>query len=118
MIPAGTDTERQAWQWLLALPRLDWRKHGFRKTDQQVMIRICPGRLGALSGAPLIHVHVSFPGLKARIRGTGNNLYHAVERIHHYLWEKGIHLPFVWQTENINYPMEQEYDPARTRGSV
>ena len=85
--------ELKAWLWLLDLPRLDYKEES---TDQQIIIRVCPGKLHETSGAPLVHVSCKHPKLAKRIRGSGNSLCHAVGVMQSKLWRQGIKTPITF----------------------
>ncbi len=94
------DTEHTAWLWLLALPRLEipddatgpqWRE----LCDCQVKITLCPGKLHANCGAPMVEITILLPGLKKRVRGSGNNLYSACDRAQQAAGRAGVQLPFL-----------------------
>jgi len=87
--------EATAWKWLLGLKRIKWERCGFRARDQQIIIRFCPGELGANSGAPLVHLSVEYPEIEDRIETQGNSLYEAVYLLQAKLWERGVKLPFL-----------------------
>lgn len=73
----STMYESDAYRWLLSLPRIGV---SFRDL-KQVMISMCPGALGAISGAPLVTVSIDI-GRDKRVRAQGNSLSVAVKRAH------------------------------------
>lgn len=94
-----TDSELQAWHWLLALERVPW-EGSRQKADGQVRIRVSPGKLGAGSGEPLVTITASHPKLPdRRVRGAGNSLAQAAEHLHQEFWYAGVQLPFIWQPQ-------------------
>ena len=89
--------EQAALFWLLALDRLDWKTCSRRQCNEQVLIRLIPGKLHECSGAPMVEVLVSHPAVPGkRFKGTGNSLYEAVDQVHRELWRAGVRdLPFL-----------------------
>jgi hypothetical protein len=87
-----TPSELKAWAWLMALPRIDWKERGVRASNQQVLIRLLPGKLGATSGAPGVEVLLSHPDTPKRVKGTGNSLMEAATRAHEELWAEGVRI--------------------------
>jgi len=87
--------EMAAWMWLLNLERMDWKETSVRQSDQQVIVRLCPGDLGEHRRAPLVHVSVSIPALPGRIKATGNSLFEATDCVRSEIWRKGIILPYI-----------------------
>ncbi len=63
--------------------------------DRQIKITACPGKLHTNCGAPLVHVSILLPGLKQRVKGSGNSLYEACDRAQHEAWHQGVQLPFL-----------------------
>ena len=77
-----TNHEGEAWGWLLELERMDWREHGHHRLDNRVIVRACPGELGAFSGAPYVRVSVELPQTKGgRATASGNSLRKACGRL-------------------------------------
>lgn len=91
-VNAPYEAEARAWNWLLELERLPWREYGHNRLDQQVIVRACPGKLGATSGAPLIRVTVDI-GSKRRVRGSGNSLSAAVLNLYGELKRVEVEVP-------------------------
>ncbi len=110
MSPA--DSELTALLWLLALPRIEKFPPAAHPAkirelvNRQVKIFLCPGDLHANQGAPLVHLHVYLPGHIPAVKGSGNNLYVACERVHAAAWKIGIKLPFlsIFHTERQRDP--------------
>jgi hypothetical protein len=72
-LPELGEMESMAWSWLLSLRRVG----DYPRESRQVMVWACPGRLGALGGAPLVKVSIDC-GLPRRVIGSGNSLAVAV----------------------------------------
>lgn len=83
------EDEGRALMWLAALPRTE------KANYNQVIIRSVPGKYGAVGGAPYFHVSIKYPGLKYRVRATGNTLLSAVQHAQAMFSIKGIDLPFI-----------------------
>jgi hypothetical protein len=93
------DTERTAWLWLMALPRVPIPKGATGSQareimDRQIKITACPGKLHTNCGAPLVYVSILLPDLK-RVKASGNSLYGACDRVQHEAWRVGVELPFL-----------------------
>lgn len=97
---AVADSEHTAWLWLMALPRVpipasvSGRK-ARELMDRQIKITACPGKLNTNCGAPLVYVSILLPGLKQRVKGSGNCLYTACSVAHGDAWRRGVRLPFL-----------------------
>ena len=89
------DFEMRALKWLLNLRRLDYKKVGFKRCDNQIIVRILPGKLEANQGAPGFKVSIALPYMDKRVVESGTSLFMAVDRLHRALWHKGIRLPGV-----------------------
>jgi hypothetical protein len=76
----------------MSLPRLDWKKTNRISLDQQILVRMSPGKITETMGAPLVSILVSHPDTDKRIKGTGNSLMQAVMDVHTGLWNAGVRL--------------------------
>ncbi len=93
------DTEYTAWLWLMALPRVPipegaTGQRACEIMDRQIKITACPGKLHTNCGAPLVYVSLLLPSLK-RVKGSGNSLYVACDRLQSEAWRAGVELPHI-----------------------
>lgn len=93
------DIEHIAWLWLMALPRVPIPKDATGQQareimDRQIKITACPGKLHTNCGAPLVYLSILLPNLK-RVKGSGNSLYSACDRVQGEAWRAGVELPFL-----------------------
>jgi|SRR5580658_6180705 len=95
--------EMEAWAWLLNLPRMVIGKkmtlRQWRQWENQIRIRVCPGKLYTNKGAPMIKITARHPQSKKRFLGTGNSLRQAADRLHGEFWRAGIQLPFIFEKD-------------------
>ena len=80
-------TDAQAWKWLMSLECLDKGRFKPHEIDQQVMIRAYPADD---PNEVLIHVSIKYPGVKGRLKGSGDTLGMAVEMVYGELKREGI----------------------------
>lgn len=83
----SSNLEGAAWTWLLCLPRDDVLVQGGRMQDHIVM-RVCPA--GEDGAEPYIQLSVHYPGVNNRIKGEGNTLLQAVQKVQNTISSLGI----------------------------
>lgn len=74
----------------MSLPRLDWKETKRVSMDQQVLVRMSPGKIHTSPGAPFVSVLISHPSVSGRFKGTGNTLMQAAAEAHRRLWDAGV----------------------------
>jgi len=91
-VTTSEELEARAWLWLQQLERIPWETTPPRQYGQQVVIRMLPGSLGAGKGEPWVRISARHPAIERRVKGSGNSLAEAADRLHRALWELGVEL--------------------------